>query len=152
MKATIWLRIAAVLTLVHSILHTVGGVFGATPPGPASVARAAMEANDFVVFGATRNYWMFLRGMGLAVSIFLTIGAVVFWQLGSLAKAHGRAVRPIVAAFVVAYLAMAINSYLYFFTPPVIVEILIAICLGLAWTSAGAHASSESGRLEATTR
>jgi hypothetical protein len=139
MKATIFLRIAAVLTLVHAALHTAGGVFGKVPPGPASVAAAAMQANEFVVFGLTRTYWQFFRGMGLAVSIFLTIEAVVFWQLASLVKKDGVAVRPILAAFVVAYLAMAVNSYEYFFAAPVVVEILIALCVGLAWMSAGAR-------------
>lgn len=79
MKATIWLRIASVLTFVHSVLHTAGGVFGKTPPGPASVAVAAMQANQFVFMGATRTFWEFQRGLGLSVTIFLTMEAVVFW-------------------------------------------------------------------------
>jgi len=140
MKATIYLRIASVLTLIHAVLHTAGGVFGKVPDGPASVAAAAMQANEFVVFGVTRTYWQFFRGMGLAVSIFLTIEAVVFWQLASLAKKDGAGVRPMLVTFMVAYLAMAVNSYEYFFAPPVVTEILIAVCLGLAWMSAGARA------------
>jgi hypothetical protein len=44
--------------------------------------------------------------------------------------------RPVLAAFVVGYLALAVNSYLYFFFAPVIVEALIAVCLGLAIISA----------------
>ena len=143
MKAAIYLRIASVLTLVHAILHTVGGVFGKVQDGPESVAAAAMRANQFVVFGVTRTFWQFFHGMGLAVSIFLTIEAVVFWQLGSLAKTDGHRLRPIMAAFVVAYVAMAVNSYMYFFLPPVIVELLIALCVGLAWVSVGAQGSAE---------
>jgi hypothetical protein len=137
MRAQVFLRIAAVLTLVHAALHTVGGVFGKPLPGPASVAVEAMQSNHFVALGAARTYWEFYRGMGLAVSIFLTIGAVVFWQLASLARNHGRALRPVLATFVVAYVAMAVNSYLYFFAAPVVVELLIALCLGLAFVSAG---------------
>jgi hypothetical protein len=132
MKATVYLRIASVLTLIHAVLHTVGGVFGKVPDGPASVAATAMQANEFLVFGVTRTYWQFFRGMGLAVSIFLTIEAVVFWQLGSLAKRNGPVVRPMLVAFAVAYLAMAVNSYEYFFMPPVVVEILIAVSLVMA--------------------
>ena len=33
MKPVIYLRIASILTLIHSILHTVGGVFGKPPSG-----------------------------------------------------------------------------------------------------------------------
>lgn len=144
MKAAVYLRIASVLTLVHAILHTVGGVFGKVKEGPESLAAAAMQANEFVVLGVTRTFWQFYRGMGLAVSIFLTIGAVVFWQLGSLAKTDARRLRPIMAAFVVAYVAMAVNSYMYFFAAPVVVELLIALCVGLSWVSAGARVSAES--------
>ena len=42
MKTTIFLRIAAVLTLIHSILHTVGGVFGKPLPGAAEQAVATL--------------------------------------------------------------------------------------------------------------
>lgn len=136
MKSAVFLRIASLLTLVHAVLHTVGGVFGKTPPGPASAAVAAMRANQFVFMGQTRTYFDFLRGMGLAVTIFLTIGAVVFWQLASLVKRDGRGLRPILATFTVAYLAMAINSYVYFFLAPVIVETLIAACLAVAIATA----------------
>lgn len=131
MKATIWLRIASILTLIHAVLHTAGGVFGKTPPGPASVALEAMRTNQFVFMGASRNLWEFYRGMGLAVTIFLTIEGIVFWQLGSLANSGAR-LRPVLAAFTVAYVAMAVNSYLYFFAAPVVVELLIAACLVMA--------------------
>lgn len=133
MRAQVFLRVAAVLTLVHAVLHTVGGVFGKVAPGPASAAVAAMQANRFLALGAMRTYWEFYRGMGLAVAIFLTIEAVVFWQLGALAERNGRALRPVLATFAAGYVAMAVNSYLYFFFAPVVVELLIAACLVLAW-------------------
>ncbi len=37
MKPAIFLRIAAVLTFIHAVLHTIGGVFGKVPPGPAAI-------------------------------------------------------------------------------------------------------------------
>jgi hypothetical protein len=58
--------------------------------------------------------------------------AVLFWQLGSLAKTDAPRLRPILATFFVAYSVLAVNSYAYFFLGPVIVEIFIATCLGLA--------------------
>jgi hypothetical protein len=33
MKPAIFLRIAAALTFIHAVLHTIGGVFGKVPPG-----------------------------------------------------------------------------------------------------------------------
>jgi hypothetical protein len=132
MKPTVYLRIASVLTLVHSALHTIGGVFGAPPPGPGVTAAEAMRSNHFLFMGVTRSYWEFHRGLGLAVTIFLTVEAIVFWQLGSLARTDAARLRPIMAMFMVGYLAFAVNSYIYFFPVPIVVEFLIALCLGLA--------------------
>ncbi len=36
MKSVLFLRIAAVLTFIHAVLHTIGGVFGEVGPGPAA--------------------------------------------------------------------------------------------------------------------
>ena len=136
MRPTIFLRIASALTFIHAVLHTVGGVFGKVGPGPAAVAVAAMKANQFLLMGNLRSFWDFYRGMGLAATISLTIESIVFWQLGSLAKTHALRLRPILATFLIAYLALAVNSWLYFFLPPVITEVLIALCLGLAIVTA----------------
>ena len=136
MKSTIYLRIASVLTLIHAILHTIGGVFGKPEPGAAAVAFAAMQSNHFFVFGLPRTYADFYRGMGLGATITMTIEAIAFWQLGSLAKTHSLRIRPIVAAFALAYLALAVNSWFYFLQGPVVVEILIALCLSLAIATA----------------
>ncbi|HEX6773474.1 MAG TPA: hypothetical protein VF126_15690 [Acidobacteriaceae bacterium] len=136
MKAVIYLRIASVLTFVHAILHTVGGVFGKIEPGPQQVAVDAMKANTFPLMGAIRSFWIFYRGFGLAITIFLAAAAVVMWQLSSLARTDSHRLRPIYWTLLVAFLAMAVNSAVYFFLPPVIVEILIAICLaGTIFTS-----------------
>lgn len=117
-------------------MHTIGGVFGAAPPGPASVAEAAMKANQFQFMGATRTFWEFHRGMGLAITIFLTVEALVFWLLGSLAERDAVALRPVLAAFMLGYLAFAVDSLVYFFALPVVFAALIALCLGLALAGA----------------
>jgi hypothetical protein len=136
MKPVIFLRIASVLTMIHAVLHTIGGVFGGAAPGVQQATVAVMKANEFAVLGAMRSYWDFYRGLGLVVSVFLTLEAVVFWQLGSLAKADALRLRPVLATFSIGYLGAAVVSYRYFFAGPVITEILIALCLGLAIASA----------------
>ena len=139
MKPHIYLRIASVLTLIHSVLHTVGGVFGKPEPGPAATAAAAMQENHFLFMGVMRSYWEFHRGMGLSVTVFLTAEAVVFWLLGSLVKAGTAGLRPILATFMVGYLAFAVDSYFYFFPIPIVMEVLIALCLGMAMAGAKAR-------------
>jgi hypothetical protein len=136
MRTVLFLRIASVLTLIHAALHTIGGVFGGAAPGVQQATVAVMKANEFAAMGAMRSYWDFYMGFGLVVSVFLTVEGVVFWQLGSLAKTDGLRLRPVLATFLVGYLGAAMVSYRYFFAAPVITEILIALCLGLAIASA----------------
>jgi hypothetical protein len=136
MRTVLFLRIASVLTLIHAVLHTIGGVFGGPDPGVQQATVAVMKANTFPVMGVTRSYEDFYMGLGLVVSVFLTVEAVVFWQLGSLAKTDALRLRPVLATFLVGYLGAAVVSWRYFFAGPVITEILIALCLGLAIASA----------------
>ena len=132
MRPSVCLRVAAVLTLIHAVLHTVGGVYGAVAPGPPTVAVAAMRTNTFMAFGNLRSFWIFYRGMGLVVTVFLMLEAVVFWLLGGLAKTAGVKLRPVVLAFAIGYIALAVVSWGHFFLGPVIVELLIAGCLIVA--------------------
>jgi hypothetical protein len=46
-EAVLFLRVASILTLIHAVLHTIGGVFGHIDPGAASVAVEAMKVNTF---------------------------------------------------------------------------------------------------------
>jgi hypothetical protein len=132
MRTVLFLRIASVLTLIHAALHTIGGVFGKAAPGVQQATVAVMKANEFPAMGATRSYWDFYMGLGLVVSVFLTMEAIVFWQLSSLAKTDALRLRPVLATFLIGFLGVAVVSYRYFFVAPVITEILIALCLGLA--------------------
>jgi hypothetical protein len=132
MKPVLYLRAASLLTLLHAVLHTIGGVYSKPDPGPQQAAVAAMKANEFPLMGATRSYWSFHMGLGLAVTILLTVAAVVLWQLGTLAKTDSYRLRPIYWAFLVGFAAMAVDSYAYFFPPPVITELVIAACLAMA--------------------
>lgn len=131
-KPVLFLRIAAILTLIHAVLHTIGGVFGKVEPGAATIAVEAMKTNQFLLMGNMRSFWDFYRGLGLGITIFLAADSVLFWQLASLAKTDARRLRPILATFLIAYAVFSLNSYTYFFLGPVITEILIAACLGMA--------------------
>src|SRR6202023_359561 len=109
-----------------------GGVFCEAAAGGQQATVAVMKANEFAVMGVMRSYGDFYMGLGLVVSVFLAVEGVVFWQLGSLAKTDALRLRPILATFLVGYLCAAVVSYRYFFAAPVVTEILIAVCLGLA--------------------
>jgi hypothetical protein len=143
MKPVIFLRIASVLAMIHSVLHTVGGVFGKPTPGVAAMVAATMQDNRFPALGQMRSYADFYRGMGLGVTIFLTAEAIVFWFLASLIQADGVRLRPILCVFAAGYLAFALNSYAYFFMMPVIVETLIAACLIMSAVTAKSQTAAQ---------
>lgn len=132
MRPTTWLRAASVLTLLHAITHTIGGVYGPPVPGPQQTAVDAMKANVFPAMGNMRSMWDFYHGMGLAVSVFLTAEALVFWLLGNAVRKGDCDLRDVLVAFVIGYFAFTVVSLRYFFLPPVIVELLIAACLIMA--------------------
>jgi hypothetical protein len=92
-----------------------------------------------------RSFWDFYRGMGLTATISLTAEAILFWQLSSLAKTDAPRLRPILATFLIAYSVLAVNSYAYFFLGPVIAEILIAVCLGMAIVTAKSGVAAHAG-------
>ena len=135
---TLFLRIASLLTVLHCVGHTVGGVFGVdAPPGTKEGAVVeAMKSNRFDVMGATRSYWDFFIGYGLTISISLLLQAVVFWQLADLAKTEAGRIRSIIAVFVMANAAFAVLAWRYFFIPPLVGSLLTVIVLGVAYLGA----------------
>lgn len=143
MNPVTFLRIASVITFVQAVLHTIGSIFGTAAPGAQELAVLAMKTNQFQVMGLTRSYWDFHLGTNLAISVTLLVESVVFWQLSSLGKSVGAPLRPLLATYLVGYLGLAVISYRYFFAPPVIGEILIASCLGLAILQSRPVASTE---------
>jgi len=132
MKPAIFLRIVSVLMLIQAVLHTIGGVFGTPPPGAGAAAAAAMKANQFLLEGHTRSYWDFFLGFGLAITISITMEAIVIWQLASLAKENAAKARPMVITFTLGYLLLGINAWRFFFSGPVICEAIIVTLLILA--------------------
>jgi hypothetical protein len=137
MKTATFLRIASVLTLIHSILHTIGGVFGKPDPGAATTVAAAMRTH-FEVFGVNRSYSDFYMGLGLGITIFLTADSILLWILASMSKHDAPRLRPLIAVFALGYLAFAFNSYVFFFAIPIINELLIVACLVAAFVTAKA--------------
>jgi hypothetical protein len=135
MKPVIYLRVASILTLIHAVLHTVGGVFGKPVSGQAAMIAASMRTR-FEVFGVMRSYADFYRGMGLGITIALTMDAAVLWVLASMARSDFARLRPIMAVFCVGYIAFTLNSLTFFFSGPVIAEILIVLCIGAAIVTA----------------
>ncbi len=143
MKPTILLRVASILTLIHAVLHTIGGVFGEPKHGSEEVAVVeTMKAHQFMVMGSPRTYWDFFFGYGLILSVYLLVQGVLFWQLGEIAKTQPKLIRPILVLFILSFCASTIIAGRYFFMAPVVTEGIIALCLVGAYVTAGARTAA----------
>jgi hypothetical protein len=141
MRTTLFLRIASVLAIIHSILHTIGGVLSKPNNGAPEIAIIeAMKSRAFNVMGSMRTYWDFFFGYGLIVTITLLVQGVLFWQLGNIAKTNGAQIRPILLLFCFNFIATTIVAWKYFFIAPAVTELLIAAFLaGAYFTAASAR-------------
>ena len=137
MTSTLFLRVASVLTLIHCVLHTIGGVLSKPNNGSEEIAVIdAMKSHHFNVMGSMRSYWDFFFGYGLGVTVNLLIQGILFWMLASLVKTSPAAVRPIAALFFVNYALLSVIAFKYFFIAPGITEVLIAASLAAAYLTA----------------
>jgi hypothetical protein len=133
MRATILLRVASVLVGVQGVLHTIGGVFGAPPPGTGAAAMLAMRANHFMVMGVDRSYYWFYIGFGLAITVSLLVESALFWILSGMVRRTGVLLRPILFLYAVGYVAMTVLAAVFFFAPPMIFDAVVVILL--AWSA-----------------
>ena len=136
MNPKLLLRASAVVTFVHAMLNTFVGLLSGTSKNHEEVLLLnAMKALHFDALGSLRTYWDFYFGFGLFLTFNLLLLAVLMWQLSSVAKAQPAMARPFIGMLCIAFLAFAILSWLYFFIAPVVIELVIALLLGLAYAS-----------------
>lgn len=134
MRPAIALRTASALTLVHAILHTIGGVLAPPSHGAEELAVVeTMSAHRFDFMGSMRSYSDFMLGYGLFLTVVLLGQAVLFWQLAALARTRPEGLRPVVGVLALGFVAMAIVSWRFFFVAPVVTELLIAAFLAAAF-------------------
>jgi hypothetical protein len=138
MSTTLFLRIASVLTIIHAILHTIGGVLSKPSNGAPEVAIIdAMKSRSFNVMGSMRTYWDFFYGYGWLLGLALLVQGILFWQLATIAKTNAAPIRPIIMLFCLNFIVTTVIAGKYFFIAPAVTEILIAAFLAAAYFTAG---------------
>ena len=132
MRSWFFLRAASSIALLYCAGHMAGMPW--TPvTGPREAALLeAMKSDSFEVMGGLRTYWDFYIGFGAIIGGFLALQAIVLWQVASLARVNAKQVRPIVAAFLVSFVANAAITWKFFFPVPVILAAATALCLACA--------------------
>ena len=101
MSTTAWLRVSAVISLLFTVGHFVGGMQNWSPMADNPVLES-MRAVRFNVMGVDRSYFDFYMGFGHTATVNLLLQSVLLWMLGNVARTHASFVRPMIAAFVVA--------------------------------------------------
>jgi len=136
MTTTLWLRISAVVSLLFTVGHSLGGFKQWSPMGDNAVLRQ-MTTVRFDVMGVSRSYLDFFMGLGWSMSVAMLLQTVLLWQLASLARTNPLGVRPMIGMFVLATIATGIIAWRLILPVPVVFSLALAITLVVAYVRAG---------------
>lgn len=137
MNATLLLRIAAVLTLLFGLGHSLGWPWVGALEGADLDRTLAITSLRVDTFGSMRSFMDFHQGFGLIISLGFLLQTVLFWYLSGLVKTDARAARPIIALFTLYYGVNTVLTCIYFFSIPIACSLLVTVSLGLAWRACG---------------
>src|SRR5262252_3390187 len=101
------LRIAAVISVLFTAGHTMGGLNKWSPMGDNAVLNAMTDVR-FDTMGANRSYLDFFMGFGWSISVFMLMQSILLWQLASLAKTDAARLRPMIAVIALATAAAGV--------------------------------------------
>jgi len=135
MTTTLWLRIAAIISLVFTAGHTLGGLRKWSPMGENKVLEA-MTAVRFDTMGANRSYLDFFMGFGWSISVAMLMQSILLWQLAPLAGTEPERVRPMIAVFALATLASGVIAWRFIFPVPALFSAALVIALAAAYALA----------------
>ncbi len=136
MTTTRMLRIAAVISLLFTIGHSMGGLQHWSPMGDTNPVFKAMKIVHFETTGVSRSYLDFYMGLGWSLSIFMLMETILLWQLASLARTEPARLRPIIAVIALATAASAIIAWRFILPIPALFSVVLVIPLALAYVNA----------------
>jgi hypothetical protein len=132
MHGKLYLRAAAVITLLLAIGHTLGHPWLPVLEDQGRAVVAAMGAYRFDVMGLSRSYRDFHLGFGWMLAAYLYGHAVLFWQLAGLPLESRAGTRAIVAVLLLEALVITTLAGMYLFWIPLLMSASIALCLSMA--------------------
>ena len=135
MTTTLWLRISAVISLLFTAGHTIGGLKHWSPMGENPVLQA-MRTVRFETMGASRTYLDFFMGFGWSISVTMVMQTVLLWQLGTLARTDPMRVRPLIAVFALAAAACGVIAWRFIFPVPALFSAVLVASLLVAFVLA----------------
>jgi len=139
MNTTLWLRVSAIISLLFTVGHFMGGLQNWSPLEDNPVFQA-MRTVRFNVMGVNRSYLDLYMGLGHSLTVSLLLQSVLLWILGNEARTQPSLVRPMIAAFVVAVALTGIIAWRYILPVPAFFS--LALCATLIVAFIAAHRSS----------
>lgn len=135
MNTTLWLRISAVISLLFTAGHFMGGLQNWSPVGDNPVLQS-MRKVRFHIMGVDRSYLDFFMGFGHSVTVSLLLQSVLLWILGDVARTNASLVRPMIAAFAGAVAASGVIAWRYILPVPAFFSLALCATLLLAFITA----------------
>jgi hypothetical protein len=138
MKPKLLLRIAAILILIHGVLHTTGFSQWKQDPDPARhEVIKQMTAQKIPFMGTSRNMGEYYDGFGYASSIALILIAVLLWIVSGELSANPSLAKKVIIVISFSLLVWATDELIYFFPFAAGLTLVASICgfgslLGLA--------------------
>ncbi|MDB5118104.1 MAG: hypothetical protein JWQ79_3596 [Mucilaginibacter sp.] len=127
MSAKLFLRIAAVVMLLHAVGHTMGALSWKKAPNTA-VAQVinGMQNQHFDFMGRSASLADFYNGYGISMIFVLLLVSVLLWLLAA------NPVKNMLVTLGLFLLGLAICEYVYFFAFAAVFSLTAAICVWLA--------------------
>ena len=140
MSTTIWLRVSAVISILFTAGHFMGGTQNWSPI-PDNPVLQSMRTVRFDVMGVNRTYLDFYVGFGHSLTVSLLLQSALLWMLGNMARTHAPLVRPMIAAFVVAVALTGVIAWRYILPVPAFFSLALCITLVMAYITAHRNAA-----------
>jgi hypothetical protein len=141
MNATLWLRVSAIISLLFTAGHFMGGLKNWSPMGDNPVLQS-MRTVRFHIMGLDRSYLDFFLGFGHSLTVSLLLQSVLLWILGDAARTNASYVRPLIAAIAVAVAASGVIASRYILPLPAFFSLALCATLVVAFFTARRHAGS----------
>src|SRR5580700_508790 len=93
------LRIASIVVLLFGIGHSIGYPWVGDVSAQQFDQISAVRSITAVTQGFLRSYWDFHVGFGITISLLFLAQAIIFWQLGALARHEPKSARFVAAVF-----------------------------------------------------
>jgi hypothetical protein len=133
MSARLFLRSAAVVTLLMAVGHLFGSPWTPADGPQGHLVVDAMRAYRFNAMGLERSYYDFYVGFGWLLGAYLVGHTILFWQIAALSIQTAATLRPVVVVLCIEALCATLLGWEFLFWVPVALSGLTAVCLGGAW-------------------